>query len=180
MLEKIKKDFRLITFLLIPAGVIVNGAGGWVTAKLDIPLYFDSIGTIFVAVVSGPIAGAITGVITNVILGFVSESYAPYWPVPLLMGLVAGLCANAGFFRSWWKVMLAGIFIAMTAALTSSLVALKVFGEINLNPGYFLVNEPVDKIATALVVFAIVQILPKRFLALLPHPENVDGGEITK
>ena len=173
MLEKFKQDFRPITWILIPIAVIVNGIGGWVISKLDVPFYLDTIGTIFIAIAAGPIAGAITGVITNVILGFVSPGYIPYWPVPLLIGLVAGFFANAGWFKHLWKVVIAGFIIALTAAITSTLIASQAFGGITLNPFYFLVEEPVDKITTAMIAFVMVQGLPKRFLALLPRSENV-------
>lgn len=177
MLEKLKKDFRPTTWMLIPIAVIVNGAGGWIIAKLDVPLYLDTVGTIFVAVVAGPFAGALTGVLTNVILGLVSPGYIPYWPVPLLIGLTAGFFANAGWFKRWWKVLIVGLFIAMIAAVTSTLVAAKVFGEVTLVPSYFLLEEPLDKIAATLIAFGITQILPKRVLASLPHPENVETNE---
>ena len=42
----------------------------------------------------------------------------------------------------------------------------------------FLV-EPVDKISTALLAFAIIQGLSKRFLARFPRPENVEIEEGT-
>ena len=38
-------------------------------------------------------------------------------------------------------------------------------------------TEPVDKITTALLAFAILQGLSKRFLARLPRPENVETDE---
>ena len=173
MLENIKRNFKSITVLLIPIGIVVNGAGGWLIAKLNLPFYLDTIGTIFVAVVAGPLAGAITGLITNVILGFVSQGYAPYWPVPLLIGLAAGLFANAGWFKNWWKVVLTGFLLAIIAAVTSTLIAMRIHGSANLNLSYFLLEEPADKIATALIVFVVARILPKRILAFLPRRENV-------
>lgn len=169
----LKKDFKPIAWALIPIAVLINGAGGWLLAKLDTPFYLDTIGTIFVAVVAGPFAGALTGVLTNIILGLISPAYAPYWPVPLLIGLVAGTFANAGMFKKWWKVLLAGLFIALTAAFASALVSAAVFGGFSFNPSYFLLEEPVDKIATALIVFLIVRYLPEAVLSRLPRPENV-------
>ena len=168
-----KKDFKPITWVLIPIAVLVNGAGGWLFAKMDTPFYLDTIGTIFVAVVAGPLAGALTGVITNVILGYFSAGYAPYWPVPLLIGLVAGFCANAGMFKRWWKVLLAGLLIAVTAAVASALVSARVFGGFEFDPAYFLLEEPLDKIVTALIVFGIGRFLPEAVRSRLPHPENV-------
>ncbi len=177
MLEKIKKDFKTITWVLIPVAIGINGVAGWVVAKLDLPAYLDTIGTIFIAVVAGPFAGAITGVITNMILGFVSPAYIPYWPVPLLVGLVAGFFARAGWFKRWWKVVIVGFIIALTAAITSTLIAIQAFGGTTLNPSYFLIEEPVDKITTAMIAFLMIQILPKHFLARLPRAENLEAEE---
>lgn len=176
-MENVRKDFKPITWALIPIAVLVNGAGGWLLARLDTPFYLDTIGTIFVAVAAGPFAGALTGVITNVILGYFSAGYAPYWPVPLLIGLVAGICANAGMFKRWWKVVLAGLLIAVTAAVASALVSARVFGGIAFDPAYFLFEEPLDKIAAALIVFVIARFLPEAVLSRLPRPENVRPEE---
>jgi energy-coupling factor transport system substrate-specific component len=166
-----------VTVLLIPAGVFVNGAGGWIIAKLDLPLYLDSVGTFFVAATAGPLAGALTGLLTNLILGMLSPGYAPYWSVPLLLGLVAGLCANAGWFKRLSTVILTGLLCAFVAASASTLVAWSVFGVSELRPAYFLIEEPIDKVATALMVFALFRFLPKPILALLPRPENVKAAE---
>jgi hypothetical protein len=38
-------------------------------------------------------------------------------------------------------------------------------------------TEPVDKITTALLAFAIIQGLSKRFIARFPRPENVETDE---
>jgi energy-coupling factor transport system substrate-specific component len=177
LLENIKRDFNRAVLILIPAGIVVNGAVGWLASRLDVPFYLDTIGTIFVAVVAGPVAGALTGVITNFILGYFSPGYAPYWPVPLLIGLAAGLFANAGWFKRWWKVVIAGLVVALIAAATSTLIAMRVHGSIEFNPSYYLLQEPGDKIASALIVFGIARILPKGFTVRLPRPENVTTGD---
>lgn len=174
MFEKIKSDFKGITRLLIVVGIAVNGAGALAMSKTGLPLYLDSIGTIFVAVVAGPWVGALTGLLTNLILGIVSPGYAPYWLVPLLIGLVTGFLANAGWFKRWHMVVATGLIIAVLAAVMSSLIATIVFGNSTFNPAYFLVEEPVDKVITTFIVFVVLQFLPKQVAALLPHRENVD------
>ena len=179
MFEKIRKDFGLTTWILIPLAIVMNGALGWIVAKLDLPAYLDTVGTVFIAVVAGPWVGALAGVLNNLILGIFSPNFIPYWSVALFIGLVAGFCANAGMFKIWWKVLLAGIFIAITAALFSALVAMKLYGEITSSALYFLLQEPVDKITTAMIVFVMIQVLPKRILSLLPRPENIVSGEST-
>ncbi|HXF85563.1 MAG TPA: hypothetical protein VNK49_09255 [Anaerolineales bacterium] len=175
MLENIKREFSWITWLLIPMGIMVNGVGGWLIAKSNLPLYLDSIGTIFLAVVSGPISGALTGVLTNILFGLVSPAYIPYWPVPLCMGLVAGFSANAGLFKNWRGVVVTGFLVALTAAGSSTLVVANLYGSVTPNLFYFFVQEPVDKILTALIAFGIARNIPERLRARLPRPENITG-----
>ncbi len=176
MFEKIKGDFKGSAWLLIPLGILVNGAGGWAISKTGIPLYLDSIGTVFVAVVAGPWAGALTGLLTNLILGLVSPGYIPYWSVPLVIGLATGFLANAGWFKTAWKVVVVGLVIAVLAAVMSSIIAGIVFGEFTFNPSYFLLEEPMDKVITALVVYAVLVFMPSRLISLFPRPENTPRG----
>jgi energy-coupling factor transport system substrate-specific component len=197
MFDRIKKDFSTITWVLIPVAIAINSVVGWIVAQLKLPVYLDSIGTVFIAAVAGPWVGALTGALTNIILGFFDPNFLPWWPVAFFIGLVAGLCASAGLFKSWWKVVITGFLIAITAALASTPIAMSVYGGItpsgsSLITAYlvqtgqemwkavfstnFLV-EPIDKITTAMTAFAIVMGLSRRFLARLPRAENVEIEE---
>jgi len=118
----------------------------------------------------------------------------PWWPVAFFIGLVAGFCANAGLFKNWWKVILSGFLIALTAAITSTPIAVYLYGGITASGSSFITAylmqtgqgvvsavlstsflvEPVDKIATAMLAFAIVQGLSKRLVARFPRPENAE------
>jgi hypothetical protein len=89
-----------------------------------VPIYLDSIGTILVAVLAGPIAGAITGGLANLIWTYVlpapfhSDYAAPFFIVAVEIGLVAGIAGRFGFFRSrpntpWDKLALGAIVVAV-------------------------------------------------------------------
>ena len=90
MLKSIKQDFKPITWVLILFAIIANGTSGWIVAKSNLPLFLDTFGTMFIAIVAGPWAGALTGLVTNIIFSFISTGYALYSPVPLLIGLAVG------------------------------------------------------------------------------------------
>ena len=70
------------------------------------PVYLDSIGTILVGVLAGPIAGALTGGLANLIWTYVlpapfhSDYAAPFFIVAVEIGLLAGVFGRLGFFRS--------------------------------------------------------------------------------
>ena len=144
--------------------------------------------------ICGPWAGALTGTLSNVIWGLIIDPNAfPWFPVAFFIGFVAGWCANFGLFKSWWKVVIAGFLIALTAAIVSTPIAVYLYGGITASGSSFITAyllatgkslitsvlstnflvEPVDKIATALLAFAIVKGLAGRYLSRFPRAENV-------
>lgn len=193
--NSIKKDFNTMTWVLIPVAIAINVVIGEIVVLLKLPIYLDSIGTVLVAAVAGPWAGALTGALSNTIWGLLIDPNAlPWWPVALFIGFVAGWCAVAGLFKNWWKVIITGFLVALTAATVSTPIAVYLYGGITASGSSFITAyllqtgqgvlqavfstnflvEPVDKISTALLAFAIIQGLSTRFLARFPRPENVE------
>lgn len=190
----LKKDFNTMTWVLIPVAIAINVAIGQIVVLLRLPLYLDSIGTVLVGALCGPLAGLLTGMLSNIIWGLAVDPNAlPWFPVAGVIGLVAGLCANAGLFKNWWKVVITGFLIALGAVLSSTPIAVYLYGGITASGASFItafliqtgrdivssvlstnfIVEPIDKISTALLAFAIIQGLSQRFVARLPRPENV-------
>jgi energy-coupling factor transport system substrate-specific component len=197
LFDTIKKDFNTMTWVLIPVAIAINIVIGQVVVLLKLPVYLDSIGTVLVAAICGPWAGALTGALANTVWGLFNPDSLPWWPVAFFIGLVAGLCANAGLFKSWWKVILTGFLVALTAAIVSTPISIYLYGGITASGSSFITAyllqtgqgllsavlstgflvEPVDKISTAMLAFVIVQGLSKRFVARFPRPENVEVEE---
>jgi uncharacterized membrane protein YidH (DUF202 family) len=106
-LESITSQFDTRTIVLIPIAIAINIIlGQTVSAALKVPVYLDSIGTILVGVLAGPIAGAVTGGLANLIWTYVlpapfhSDYAAPFFIVAVEIGLLAGIFGRLGFFRS--------------------------------------------------------------------------------
>ncbi len=190
----IKKDFNTMTWVLIPVAIAINIVVGQIVSTLKLPIFLDSIGTVLVGVICGPWAGALTGTLSNIIWGLVMDpNVFPWFPVAAAIGFVAGLCANVGLFKNWWKVIVTGVFVMLVAVLVSTLVNVFVFQGVtssgsSLITAYLLetgqgiiqsvlttnfIVEPIDKIATCLLAFAIIKGLSGRYLARFPRPENV-------
>lgn len=199
MLEKIKNNFNTQTWVLIPIAIAINIAIGQIVLLLKLPVFLDSIGTVLVAVLCGPWAGALTGALSNVIWGIAIDPGAfPWWPVAAMIGYMAGRMAQWGFFKTWWKVVVTGFVVALTAAIVSTPIAVYLFGGITASGSSFItayllqtgqgiwsavvstsfLTEPVDKITTAMLAFAIIQGLPKRTIGGYPKAEQaaVEGG----
>lgn len=57
----VKDDFSMLAILIIPVAVAVNFVGGQLASILKLPMYLDTIGTIFAAMLCGPWVGATAG-----------------------------------------------------------------------------------------------------------------------
>jgi energy-coupling factor transport system substrate-specific component len=102
----ISRQFDTRTIVLIPIGIAVNVLlGQAVAAALKLPIYLDSIGTILVGALAGPVPGILTGLSANLLWTYVlpapfhSDFAAPFAIVAAAIGLLAGIAGRAGFLR---------------------------------------------------------------------------------
>ncbi|MCA1588430.1 MAG: ECF transporter S component [Chloroflexi bacterium] len=102
----ISRQFDLRTVVLMPVAIAINIIlGAAVANALKIPIYMDSIGTILVGVLAGPIPGALTGFVTNILWQYVipppfqGTVAAPFAIVAAVIGLLAGIFGRAGWLR---------------------------------------------------------------------------------
>ncbi|MFN8494033.1 MAG: ECF transporter S component [Caldilineaceae bacterium] len=192
--ERLKEDFSTMTLVLIPVAIAINVVIGQIVSLLKLPVYLDSIGTVLVGVLAGPWAGALTGTLANIVWGLTIDPNAfPWFPVAFFIGLTAGICAHFGLFKTWWKVVIAGIIIAFVAAIISALINVWLYGGITASGSSFLtayllasgrgliesvlttnfIFEPIDKVATSLLAWFIIKGLSVRYVSRFPRAENV-------
>lgn len=194
-MERIREDFNTLTLVMIPVAIAINVAIGQLIFALKIPLYLDSIGTVLVGALAGPWAGALTGLLSNLVWGLsgLNVTYAPFAAVAAVIGLLAGLFTEVGWFRVWWKSVVAGIIAGLIAAVLSAPISAYVFGGVTgagtdavvamfrgigfgILPASFaqgVTSDPLDKAITFLIVYLIVQGLPHRFLDRFSRSEEV-------
>src|SRR3954447_5070210 len=100
----ISSQFTTRVIVLIPVAIAINIVLGYtVQTVLKLPIYLDSIGTIFVGVLAGPLAGALTGVLTNLIWQYApvigGGTIGPFAVTAGVIGLLAGLWGYLGVYR---------------------------------------------------------------------------------
>jgi len=102
----IGRQFDLRTLVLMPVAIAINIIlGAAVANALKIPIYLDSIGTILVGALAGPIPGALTGFVTNILWQYVipppfqGTVAAPFAIVAAVIGLLAGVFGRVGWLR---------------------------------------------------------------------------------
>jgi hypothetical protein len=174
-LASLAGQFGTRTYLLMAVGIGVNVIlGQTVASALKIPIYLDSIGTILVGVLCGPIAGALTGGLGNILWSYVIPPPFQYQPAAafaitaVAIGVIAGLLGRAGFLRPRpnrpYGELLAGgaVTVALVGVLTwaASQAYTRIFEtEINLFPDPATVNPlfvVLAYLAVALVVLAVL------------------------
>lgn len=106
-MASISRQFDTRTVALIPVAIAINIIlGQAVSAALKVPIYMDSIGTILVGALAGPVPGIITGLTSNLLWTYVlpapfhSDFAAPFAIVAAAIGLLAGIAGRAGLLRS--------------------------------------------------------------------------------
>lgn len=185
-MNDLRKEFSTFSIALMAVAIAINIAVGTLVLGLKVPLYLDSIGTVLVGVLVGPWAGAATGFLANIIWAFLGNpAYAPFAGVAAIIGALAAAFARAGWVKVWWKAAVAGLVTGVVAAFISAPIAAYVFGgtlgagtdaivamfraagldALGANMAQGITSDPVDKMITFLVVWAVLQALPLRFQA---------------
>ncbi len=91
--------------LLILCGVCINMVLGAIVDGLGIPLYLDSVGTMFIAVIGGACPGMFVGFVTNLIGGLSDSTTFYYGTINVLIAMIAGVAADRGYYSKWNKVV---------------------------------------------------------------------------
>jgi energy-coupling factor transport system substrate-specific component len=195
------RGFNTLTWVMIPVAIAINIAIGQLVYALKIPLYLDSIGTILVGALAGPWAGALTGLLSNLVWGLsgLNVSYAPFAAVAAVIGVLAGLFSESGWFKKLWQVLVAGLITGLVAAAISAPISAYVFGGVTgsgqdvlvaiyrgiglgILPASFaqgVSSDPLDKMITYLLVWLIIRALPIRFLMRFANGALVRPGAST-
>ena len=132
-MKKLDTTYLIRSLVLVLVAVGVNIAlGHLVQYSLQWPLFLDSIGTILVGALLGPLAGAATGTVSNLIWGGLlgDSSILPYSITAAFIGWAAGYAASRGAFTRFRTVVLSGLLVGVAAALISAPITAYLFGGV--------------------------------------------------
>lgn len=190
--HSIKDDFTMLAILTIPIGVAVNFVGGQLASTLKLPMYLDTIGTIFSAMLCGPWVGACTGLMTNIVNGFANPVNFAFIPVNLAVGLVTGFLSRKNMFRTPLKYVISVILITAVSVIIAAPIVVKVYGGVtgdgasiftatmmaagaNIWASFFGtagVFNVLDRIIATAISFAVIKVIPARTLVKFGCGEN--------
>lgn len=108
------KRIKPILLVWVALGISLNFIGGNLALVLRLPVYLDTIGTILVGSLLGPIGGLVTGSLSGLLTGITTDLFSLYYlPVQMVIGLLSGLLLKSGHPLSkqniWWITLLVSL-----------------------------------------------------------------------
>lgn len=185
------KNTVKFSIFLIPIGIAINLIGGQLALLLKLPIFLDSIGTITVGALCGPIPGMIVGAVTNMGLSITNPQTLFYIGNNIIFGLLSGFLARRGFFSRIPKVLLTGIIFGIIGGTLGATISILFFDALGaggtgvvtgalMNAGFppvvaayasELFADLTDKIPTVFIVYLILRSIPSRTLIKMPQGE---------
>ena len=134
------RKFSTNKLCLLALCSVINLIGGHIALLFRLPVYLDSLGTVFAAALMGPLSGMIPGIISNLIGGVTTDIYALYYlPVQMITGL---LFQKISFHerKRLIKILLGAGIVSIPGTVISSSITAIVFGGITSSGSTLLVQ----------------------------------------
>ena len=150
--------YRVSTYkiCIVAFAICINLVGGQIALFLKLPIYLDSIGTVFVAAVLGPFYGMLPNLLSGLLMGMSVDIYSLYYaPVGILLGFVTGLVYRK-FQQKKWQIFPAALVITLPSTIISSCITAFLFGGITSSGSTVLVQllakTPLGMVGSCFVV----------------------------
>ena len=181
---------------MIAFAICINFVGGQIDLFLKLPIYLDSIGTVFVAAVLGPFYGMLPNLLSGLLMGMTVDIYSLYYaPVGILLGFVTGLVYRK-FQPKKWQIFPAALVITLPSTIISSCITAFLFGGItssgstvmvqlfhhlglNLTVSVFcvqLVTDFIDRTVMLALSLTVLHVLPVSVLTVLKKGDRTYGS----
>ncbi len=173
-----KKSLYIV--LLVVVCIATNFLGKIIADSLSLPVWLDSVGTVMMAYLLGPVCGTILGITGNVLCSIFLGSSIIYALTSAAIGATVGICAKKGFFNSVFGAFSMASLVTLFSVAVSAPIDLiayngkigNIWGEgvrkVLLETGTPNILsciigqayvEFLDKIITILIVFFIIRIV---------------------
>ncbi|GAB6167928.1 membrane protein [Clostridium carnis] len=151
--------------------VALNILGAFIALILRLPILLDSIGTIMVSALLGPVYGVITGLSSSIISGVTYDIYSLYFaPVQIIVGLIAGVLYKRDMLKGR-KVLVSVILLSSMSALLGAIIAAYVFDGVTSSGSSYIVQIlsaiGVSKVASVFIIQFIMDYADRLISVLL-------------
>ena len=147
------------TMYVIALAIILNVVGGNIALALHLPIFLDSIGTIMIAMIFGPVYGMLPPLLYGLVMGFTVDIFSLYYmPVGIILGLMTGIVAKH-FSLKKWRMIPGALLITIPGTIVSSIITAVLFGGIT-SSGSTIIVQLLNKAGLGLTASVfIVQIM---------------------
>ena len=150
------KKMTTYKICMIAFAICINFIGGQIALFLKLPIYLDSIGTVFVAATLGPFYGMLPNLLSGLLMGMTVDIYSLYYaPVGIILGFVTGLVYRKYQPKKGW-ILLAAAVITIPSTILSSCITAFLFGGITSSGSTILVQllarTPLGMVGSCFVV----------------------------
>ena len=144
---------------VVALAIVLNVIGGQIALLFHLPVYLDSMGTIMIAMLYGPVYGMLPPLLYGLVMGFTLDIYSLYFmPVGLMLGLMTGLVSKY-FSLKKWRMIPGAMMITVPGTIVSSIITAVLFGGIT-SSGSTVIVQVLNKAGMGLTASVfIVQIL---------------------
>lgn len=186
--NRLKKDFTLMTILLIPISVAINLIGGRINSLLKLPLHLDTIGTVLSSILGGPFVGVATALVGKMVSTITSPGYFAFILVSIGLAITVGIFSRKGMFTSIGTTIIGMLVSSIIVAIIGSFVRITFYGGITGDGssliiatliangkemvksvfGIVFISNLIDKSLAILLSLIVTYNMPERFLIKYP------------
>lgn len=172
--------------------IALNVAVGGFVHVIKLPVFLDAIGTIVAVMMLGWRAGVLVGILSFVITAvIINPVFLWFTGTQAVLAIAVYVMASGlSIFRSWARIIPAGLGLGVVTGIVSAPVIVYVFGGVAgsgrdlitaalLSTGEQIgkavllsgaASEPVDKVLQMVAAFLILRALPRRVLEPFRNP----------
>jgi energy-coupling factor transport system substrate-specific component len=185
-----KHFFELRNLALVVICIVLNLGIGLIVSKLKLPIYLDSIGTVVATGLGGVWSGIICGRLSVLVGSFFTPTLWAYAGTMVMIAIYVSVVRAFGYLNKLLPTVLFGIGLGILCAIVSAPVTTYIWKGASLSgtdavTAFFsakgmtllvsvilgnLATDPMDKLITSLVAFAIVRRLPRGSLSNKRNP----------
>ena len=151
--------FTVRKLCVVAFAIALNVVGGQIALLLHLPIYLDSMGTILIALLYGPVYGIFPPLLYGLVMGFTMDIFSLYFmPVGIILGLVTGIVARV-FPLKGWRIIPGAMLITIPGTIVSSIITAVLFGGIT-SSGSTVIVQALHQMGLGLTASVfIVQVL---------------------
>lgn len=150
------KKITALELSLMAFGIAINVIGTFVAYSLQLPILLDSIGTIFISILLGPVHGIITGLGGSFLSGITFDIYSLYFaPVQIVVATLTYYMFSKGLLKTI-KRPLGVLIISIFSSFMGAVIAAYIFGGVTSSGSSYIVavlnNLGMNKVASVFIV----------------------------